>query len=839
MTTGQTHNSQVSRIHDFVYDLRYGVRKLRRDPTFGVVAILTLGLGIGVTTAIFSLVSAVLLRPLPFTDPSHLVALHEGIPKMGYPKMGFSAPDLAVFAREQKSFAAVGAFQNKQVNISGQGEPELVTAARISASLFPMLGVGPVRGRMFVEDDDVPGSHVAIVSSGLWRRRFGESANIIGEKMFIDRQPYTIIGIMPDSFVFPLRGPQDNSFPSEVWVPLAFTPAEMEDWGGSYSTSVIARLRPGITLDQSREEADLLSSVIAKAYPPAVAGGFHGAELKISAFPFHDEVVGPVRTLLLLLMAAVTLVLLIACANVAILLVSRAAMRQNELAVRTALGAKRSRLVRQMLAESLLLAVAGGALGCLFAYLGKNFTLALVPSTIPVPTRVALTGNVFAFAMALSLLGAFSFGLAPAFQLSFASLRNSLQEASRSTTVGLPRRSLHGIFVVLEVGLALVLLVGAGLLIRSFINLLETDPGFSPDRVLTMKLPLPREVYRDGTKVEQFYQQLLDRVSHLPGVQSAGLSSDLPLNAREMVSISVEGNDNAAAGSPRAICQSWVMGDYFQTMRIPLLQGRLFVPDDRLESESVAVVSLSAAQKFWPGQDPIGKRIRWGVRRQWQTVVGLVGDVSQGPLNTSVAPHVYRPYAQLPPPLIEDDPFADWHAMNLALRAPADAGPLIAAVLSNVHSLDPDLSADGIQTMKQVISSSLAGPEFNMALLGILAFLALFLSTIGIYGVVSYVVEQQRHEIGIRLALGATRANVLELILLRGGRLAAAGIVLGLAASIVLTSLMKGLLYGVSRLDPLTYFGVVFLLLITVLAASYIPARRAMKVDPMGALRYE
>ncbi|MHB8410852.1 MAG: ADOP family duplicated permease [Candidatus Acidiferrales bacterium] len=815
-------------------DLRFALRMLRKSPGFTAVAILTLALGIGANTAIFSIVDTVLLHSLPFKDSSRLVALHEGIPKMGYPKMGFSPPDLAVFERAQKSFSALGAFQDEHLDISGRGEPERITAARVSSSLFPMLG------RTFAPEEDAPGHQVAILSYGLWQHHYGGAPNILGQRIELDRQPYVVIAVMPRTFVFPLASTDDN--PADLWVPMAFTPGELQNWGGSYFTSVVGRLRPDVTLDQARGEAESLANVILAGYPSAIRDVFHGAELDISAFPFQEEVVGSVRTLLLVLMAAVCFVLLIACANVATLLLSRAATRQKEIAIRAALGATRLRLVRQMLTESLLLAFAGGALGFILAVWARNLLLALVPSSIPLPTRVSLNGVVFAFVLGVSIFAAVLFGLAPAFQVSSASMHGPLQESGRRATTSRSHQRLQGFFVTAEFALALVLLMGAGLLIRSFAKLLETNPGFRPDHVLTLNVPLPPQAYPKGAQIRDFYKQLLDRASNLPGVQSAALSNDLPLDASEMIALTIEQRSNAESKMPEVTCQSWVLGNYFQTMGIPLLQGRWFTPEDRVDSESVAIVSLSTAQKFWSGQNAIGKRIRWGAKSPWHpwtTVVGIVGDVKEEPRETASGPHVYRPYSQVPDSFLADDPFGDWHAMNVVVRTQEDPTSLTSAVVAQVHSLDPDLAVANIRTMTQVISSSIAGPEFNTVLLGALASLALFLSAIGIYGVLAYAVAQQTHEIGIRMALGARPKDVLSLILGRGARLAGMGTAFGIAAALGLTRLMKGLLYGVSAMDPLTFVGVVIVLVAVGLLASYIPARRAMRVDPMVALRYE
>jgi putative ABC transport system permease protein len=825
-------------IEEFFIDIRFGIRILRKNPGFTAVAVLTLALGIGANTAVFGVMNAVLLRPLPFKQPSRLMMLFEGIPKLGFPKMGFSAPDFAVFERAQKSFESVGAYQNKYFNISGEREPERLMAARISSSVFPMLGAEPMLGRTFTIGEDAPGQNVVILSYGLWQRRFGADPGIIGHNLQLNRQPYTVIGVMPKAFNFPLRGPQ-GSEPAELWVPMAFTATELEGWGTNYMNGVLARLRPGLAFEQASAEAESLSRSIGSNYPPELTKAFQGAELKISMNSYHEEVVKSVRTLLLILMAAVVLVLLIACANVATLLVSRAASRQKEVALRTTLGATRVRLLRQMLTESLLLALIGGSLGLAFAFWLKTLLLSLVPESVPLPRDIPIGGSVIVFVLAASFLTTVLFGLVPAFQVSAMALHGSLQEGGRSGTPGRLRHRLQGFFVTVEFALALVLLIGSGLLIRSFAKLLETDPGFRPDHALTLKIPVPSERYAKAPKVRQFYEQLLDRAGNLPGVKAVGLTSDLPLSGCGTIAIQIEGGRNAGGETPQAICQTWQVGNYFQTLGIPLLKGRSFTLEDRNDAQPVAIVSETAARQFWPGQDPIGKRIRWGVYTPWQTIVGIVGDVNDEPLGQPVQLHVYRPYLQMADLFFEDSRFGDVRSMNLAVRSQTDPASLTSAVIGQIHSLDPDLAVAHIQTMAQVISSSVAGPRFNTLLLGVFAGVALFLAAIGIYGVMAYAVTQQTHELGIRLALGAQPRNVLLLVLRRGVRLAGVGATFGVAAALALTRLMAGLLYGVSATDPVTFSCVVILLLAIALLACYVPARRAMQVDPMVALRHE
>jgi putative ABC transport system permease protein len=532
-------------------------------------------------------------------------------------------------------------------------------------------------------------------------------------------------------------------------------------------------------------------------------------------------------------------VLLIACANVATLLLSRAAARQKEMAIRTALGATRTRLVRQMLTESLLLTLAGGSLGLLLASWARNLMLSLVPSSIALPAHVPLNGSVLAFALGVSVLAAVFFGLVPAFQVSPSSTQAPLQETGRSATISHSHHRIQNFFVAGEFALALVLLIGAGLLIRSFGRLVATSPGFQPDHLLTLNVPLPREAYSHAAQVQDFYKELLARVSNLPGVQSASLSNDLPLENNEYVAFSVEGRGNAEGTTPKAIFQSWILGSYFQTMGVPLIQGRWFRPEDVFGSQQVAVVSVTAAREFWPGENAIGKRIRWGVNGPWQTVVGIVGDVKEGPLNSVLRPHVYRPYLQMDGGFLESDPFSDMHAMNIALRTEVDPASLASAVVTEVHSFDRDLAVVKMRTMTQLINSSVAGPEFNMVLLGGLAGLAILLAAIGVYGVLTYVVAEQTRELGIRMALGAEPRDIFGLILGRGARLAGIGAGVGLVAALALTRFMKSLLYGVSAIDPFTFLSVVALLVVVALAACYIPARRALTVEPMMALRHE
>ena len=813
-------------------DVRFAFRMLRKSPGFTAVAILTLALGIGANTAIFSIVDAVLLRPLPFKNPSRLVMLWEGIPEIGFPKVTDSAPDILFYEHEQKSFESIGAFQNEQLDISGgTGEPERIAAARASASLFPLLGVSPTIGRTYTDAEDNSSANVVLLSYGLWQRRYAADPNIVGKAVDLNRVPYTILGVMPKGFVFPVGSLQYNDTPADVWVPMAFTSDELTGWGNHYNNSVLCRLKPGVTLAQAQSEANLIVGRLLRQYPADLLKAFPNFQVHLMLSMFHEEVVGPVQTLLLVLMAAVGLVLLIACANVATLLLSRAASRSKEIAIRTALGASRSRLIRQMLTESLVLALAGGALGVLIAFWGTKGLLALVPSSIPLPPAVSMGGPVLAFVAAICCVTAVVFGVAPAFQTSAASLQGGLQEGGRSGTPGHARRRLQGVFVTVEFALALVLLIGAGLLVRSFTKLLATDLGFRPDHVLTMNVPLPTRAYPNAAPVREFYQQALQRISALPGVKSDGASTDLPLHGNESDAVQVEGK----AGKVPALAVSWVFGDYFSTMGIPLLQGRGFTPADRVGSQNVALISEGAAKTIWPGQDALGKRftVAGGV----QVVVGIVADVNNGALAEKPQPHVYISYLQAPDMFFAGD--NQLRAMNVAVRTASDPAGVTSAVTAQIHSLDSGLAIAKVHTMDQELSEAVAGPKFNTFLLGIFSLAALFLAAIGIYGVLAYAVAQQTHEIGVRIALGAQRRDVMRLVLVEGARLALVGIVIGVLAAFGLTRLMSSLLYGTSASDPLTFAVVSIVLFAVALLACYVPARRAMRVDPLVALRYE
>jgi predicted permease len=825
-------------LESLLQDIRFGLRMLRKSPGFTAVVVLTLALGIGATTAIFTVVNTVLIRPLPFKNPSSLAMLWENVPFCT--RCPFSAPDFTFLQRSQNSFESMGIFQNRELDVSDNGRPERVMAARVSASIFPILGIEPLFGRTFTSEEDTSGSNVVLLSYRLWQRRYAMDKGIIGRSIEIDRQPYTVVGVMPLGFTFPIApvvaGILSSSHPAELWIPMGFTRAELEGWGNMYNSDVIARLEPGTTIAQADSEAELLSNRLTALYPPAVMKALDVARIKLAVYPYQQEVAGPVREPLLVLMAAVGLVLLISCTNVATLLLSRAAARQREIAVRGALGATRARVVRQLLTEGLLLAAVGGTFGLMLARWGMRSLLSLAPPDIPLPQQVSMDVAVVVFVGGISILTALLFGLAPALQLSGLALQQGLEDGARSVTSGRAKQRLRGVLVTIELAMALVLLVGAGLLIRSFAKLLQANLGFRPDHVLTLSLPLPYNAYPKAAPIRSFYQQLLEQIAALPGVAAVGFSNDLPLESRDSEEFQIERSDSSTVN--RSLDATWVLGNYFEATEISLLRGRWFTAEDRADSHAVAIISQTLAQRFWPNEDAVGKRIRWGTdpKFPWQTVVGVVNDVND---RASGRARVYMPYLQVSDDALQDNVVGEWRSMNLAVRTRTDPETLGPAVVRKIHSLDPELAVAHIRTMTQVLSSSVAVPRFNTVLVGIFGGVALFLAVIGVYGVLSYMVTEQTHEIGIRIALGAEHAEILGLVLRQGAKLAGVGVAIGLFAALGLTRLLRGLLYGVSVTDPVTFAGVAVLLMSVAMLACYIPARRAARVDPMVALRYE
>jgi predicted permease len=824
----------VSFFDELLQDLRFGLRILRKSPGFTAVAVLTLTLGIGANTAIFSVVNAVLLSPLPYANAHRLMLVKELLPNLSAEPFNVSGPDIAEIQKLNHVFEGVGGFRVWTYEFSGRGTPARVTANRISSDLFDVLGVEPVVGRVFEPQEEEFGHQVVILSYGFWQRQFGGQHNILGQTLNLDRKPYTIVGVMSQSFVFPLPG-MLQGVAADLWVPLGLSREELADFGDNFSYTVLGKLRPGVQPGQVNADLQLVAQGVLESYQQWARearqplGDFR---LGMVSLPLRDEVTGPLTPMLLMLLGAAGFVLLIACVNVANLLMMRSVGRQKEMAVRLAIGAGRLRLLRQFLVEGMLLALTGGGLGLALAVWLKDVLAAHMPANIPQFHAIGLDWTVLLFSFLLVTLAGLAFSVLPTLWASRTDFNPSLQESGRGHSQGPEHQRLRVAFVIVEVALSVMLLVGAGLLVRSFQRVLGTNPGFRPEHVLTASIDLPPTEYSQDEKVASFYKQLMEKLRQTPGIAAAGGSTDLPLLGGWTHAFTVEGYQ-PPPGPQLSLCNhSVIYGDYLQAMGIPLLLGRNFTELDGPKSTHVLIVSESLAKKYWPGQDPLGKRLKWGPPESadpWLTVVGIVGDVKQGPLETAADAHTYESYAQLGAPL----------SLRVAVRGQADPAGLTADIRSVVRGLDPQLALGNVRTMDEVISRSTASRRFSLVLVGSFAALALVLAAIGIYAVLAYSVVRRTHEIGVRMALGARGGDVVRLVLGQGLRVAAIGIVFGVAGALGLTRFLRTLLYEVQPTDPLTFAAVLLLLVSIAAAASYLPVRRAMRVDPMVALRYE
>jgi len=800
-------------------DLRFGLRMSLKHPGFIAAVVLALALGIGANTVIFSVVNAILLNPLPYPHPDRLVMVWLDNKRLGLDQDWHSYPNYADYRDQNKVFEKLAAFNDRRFNLTGEGEPERIIGAWATANFFAVMGVEPVMGRAFTVEEEEPGrDQVVVIGYGLWQRRFGSDPKIVGQTISLNGAPRTVVGVMPAHFRFPSKE-------AEMWVPLALS-ANGKNARGGFSLKSIGRLKPGITITQARADLGTIASRLEQQYPDMLSG--YGVNL----VPLYEQVVGKIRPALLVLLGAVGFVLLIACANVANLLLARAAVREREIAVRMALGAGRARLIRQLLTESALLAVLGGAAGLLIAEWGLKVLLALSPADIPRLDQIKIDGRVLAFTLAVSLLTGLIFGLAPALQSSKLDLNESLKEGGRSATGGLRGRRIRGVLVVAEVALSLVLLIGAGLMIKSFLRLQQVNLGFNPDRLLTMRVDLAGSKYREGPKAVAFYQQLLGRVATLPGVQAVGAISDIFLSSTpNSANFSIEGRPEVPPAQRIETPIDQVSANYFQVMGTPLLKGRLFDEHDANEAPRVAIINDTFARRFFPDEDPLGKRFKFGgVNSQapWMTIVGVVADVRRTGFDAEVRCETFLPLAQSPS-----------RSMTLVLRTAADPLSLAKSARAAVWAIDKDQPVYSLRTMEQLLREMIAQRRLNMLLLGIFSVISLVLAAVGIYAIISYSVTERTHEIGIRLTLGAERRDILRLVVGQGMLLALLGVAIGLAAAFALTRLMSSLLYGVSATDPVTFGGISLLLVLIALVASYIPARRAMRVDPMVALRYE
>ncbi len=812
-------------------DLRYAFRSFLKSPGLTVVAVVSLAIGIGANTAIFSIVSALLLRPLPYQNADRLVILWNTSPGLGITQDWFSTAQYFDLKTGHKGLEEVAIAIGGNYNLTGQGDPLRVGVVRVSSNLLPMLGLKPAQGRIFTADEDSVGRPAtAVLSYGLWAREFGSDPRAIGRVIALNGQPYEVVGIMPQSFalpreVLPTLGLAEQA---EVLLPLPLTP-DAAQVRGHEDYNIVGRLRPGVTLDQARAEMATITARLRHDFPevyPANGG------LTFAITPLLEQVVGGVRQTLFLLLGAVGFVLLIACANVANLLLSRAVARQREIAVRTAVGASAGRIVRQLLTESVLLAVCGGALGVLLAMASVRWIQVLGLRSVPRLGEIGVRGDALGLTLLVSVCSGILFGLAPAFRVARVDVQAMLQDASRGSSGG-RGNNLRQLLVVSELALSVMLLIAAGLLLRSFARLQGVSPGFNPANVLTLELTMTGDQYKDPQQVRQVYRRLWEELEHLPGVTAAGGVSSLPLS--EMFAwgpITVEGRVPPPGEKFINADERLVGGDYFQAMQIPLLQGRLFNEQDTVTSPQVVLVDDYMTTQLWPGQDPLGKRISFGDLTQkpvWATVVGVVRRIKQYTLDSDSRIALYLPQSQ-----------HTGRAMNVVLRSESsDPAALTQAVKSKLHELDRNLPMYGARTMQERVQESLARRRFSMLTLGLFAALALALAAIGIYGVMSYLVNQGTREIGIRMALGATRNGIAGFVMMRGLVLTLAGAGIGLLGAFLITRLMSSLLFGVSATDPLTFLGVALLLSAVALVATYVPAKRAARIDPIILLRCE
>ncbi len=800
-----------------IQDLRYTVRVLLKKPAFTAIVVLALAIGIGANTAIFSVVNAILIRPLPYKDFDRISMIWMDTPQLGVKEDWHTYANYVDYKEQNQVYEDMAAFNNRSFNLTGVGDPVRILGAWNTASLFSVLGVPPASGRVFTEEEEEPGKDLVVVlSNGLWRSRFGGDPNIIGQAISMNGVNRTVIGVMPAGFSFPAKT-------TEVWVPLAISPQRKQD-RNSISYQAVGRVKPGVTMTQA--SADM--GAIAKRLDDQYSRSNYGVNLVL----LRDQETRSVKPALLVLLGAVAFVLLIACANVANLLMARAAIREKEIAIRVALGARRSRIVRQLLTESAVLGLAGGAAGLLIAVLGLKILVALSPGDIPRFDQAGIDGWVLVFTLVVSLLTGLIFGLVPSLQTSKPDLNNTLKEGGRGTTGGAGGVRVRNLLVVSEIALSLVLLVGAGLLIRSFIRLQQFDLGFNPDNLATMRIQLPGSKYREAAQVDAFYRQLLERIESVPGVQSVGAISALFLDdTPNSTNFSIEGRPVPTGADAIEVPFDSVSPGYFRTMGIPLQAGREFDERDVRGAAPVVIINETFARRFFPDEDPLGKRFVYGgpgPDNPWITIVGVVGDMRRTGFDRPVRPETFLPHSQNPSGVL-----------TVVARTADNPENLSGTLRSEVWAVDKDQSVFDLKTMDQTLSEMSSQRRFNMLLLGVFAALALTLAAVGIYGVMSYSVAQRTHEIGIRMALGARGTDVLGMVVRRGMALVAAGIGVGLIGAIGLTRLMSSLLYGVSATDPLTFVVIPFVLAAVALGACFVPARRATRVDPMIALRYE
>ena len=794
-----------------IKDIRYGIRSLLTRPAFAAVAIITLALGIGANTAIFSVINAVLLRPLSYDQPERLVTF----------RSNQSVLDLTDVIASSHTFTKIGGEVLSPLAYTAGAEPVQIQVGQVSGEYFEVLGVKPERGRYLNANDDKDGGpFVVVLSHALWQRQFGGDQNILGKTIPLSGNSYSVVGIMPAGF----KSPRENS---EAWTPVHISNPVAANFRGVHFLRTYGRLAPGVTLQQASAEMRIIDEQLARQYPA------DNKNRTTALIPLQERIVGQSKSALLILFAAVSLVLLIACANFANLLLARGAERGREIVIRTALGAGRWRIVRQLLTESVLIALVGGAIGVVFAWWGINFLIALKPENLPRLDEVGVDLRVFGFTLGVSLLTGLIFGLLPAWTASRATGGAGLKEGARGASASRSQQRLRNAFVVGELAVALVLLVGAGLLVKTFWKLRNVEPGFSPDHLLTMRVELPETRYKEIEPQTRFRTQALANINSLPGTQGA-MVSELPLSGDSLNhDFLIEGRPPIAPGDEPSLETRSIMGDYFHVMQIPLKSGRDFQAQDfDPKAPLVGIANDELVKQFFPNENPLGKRVRWARNAtvEWIEIVGVVGNVKHFGLDLPEQPALYSPYTQI-------NSWKRW--MTFAIRTQADPAAMTQAAKEQIWKVDSQLPITRVKTMNDVAAASFDARRFNMLLLTLFAGLALVLAAVGVYGVMSYAVTQRTHEIGIRMALGAQVGNVLRLVMKSGLMIAGIGVAIGLAGAFALTRLMSSLLFAVEPTDKVTFAGVSLCLLLIALAACYIPARRATKVDPLQALRYE
>jgi len=806
-------------MNTFLKDLRYGIRTLIQKPGFTIVAIIALALAIGSSSAMFSVVNAVILKPLNFDDSQDVVIIWESAPKLNFDIFTASPPNFHDWRVQAKSFDHMAAYQRTQFTLTGMDAAERVPGAFVSSDYFPLVKTPAMIGRTLLPEEAAAGKDkVVVLSYGFWNRRLGADPEVAGRKLMLNGEPYNIVGVMPERFMYPAN--------TELWAPLIVNPTQGR---GAHFLVALGRLKSGVSMETAAAEMKTIASDLEKQHPNSNDGW------TTKVFNLHDDIIKDLRQSLYILLGAVGFVLLIACANVANLLLARGADRSREMAVRTAMGASRFRIIRQLLTESVLLSLAGGILGIVLAYLALSTFVAMAPQNLPRIQEATMDRTVLAFAVLISLLTGIGFGVFPAFQISRTNLNDSLKEATRGTSGGTERHRIRNLLVVAEVALTIVVLIGAGLMLQSLSKLMGVNPGFDSHNVLTAQFNLPRVRYPNNAAQTAFMDRMLERLSTLPGVSKLGTVSSLPLGGGSMViTYTIVGKPPVLPQNQPSAAIRFITPSYFSSLKVPMAQGREFTDQDRAGAAPVIIINEALARREFPGEDPLGRQMQIGYGNTaadgnlQRTIVGVVKDMKITSIRGEAEPQYYLPYAQMP-----------FSSVAITMRTAGDPGQLASLLRSEMKNLDADIALFALRPFQEVVATSISQARFNSVLLATFAGIALLLASVGVYGVMAYSVNQRTHEIGIRMALGQRRSSVLRMVLGQAMLMAAIGIVIGVAGAYALTHVMTTMLYNVTPTDPITFIGVSLILVAVAAAASYLPAHRATRVDPMIALRYE